>query len=165
MKKPYSDEELVQLSVKVLYCQYAALMLRSINDATVHRTKEENLADHFHTVRVMFYNESLVIQFAEIISFFHKNDDQILLSKLKSTSGQLKGFRDVRGVVTHITDFEETIELIEENLQGENCIELEKDLDVVRNYIVDLFKARDPLSAEMFLEQQVFITKKFMKEQ
>lgn len=165
MNRPYKDEEIVQLSIKVLYCQYAALMLRSLNEASAHKTKEENLADHFHTIKAMFYNESLVIQFAEIISFFYKNGDQVVLSKLNSTPDQLKGFRDVRGAVAHIVDFEEQIKLIEDNLCGEKSIELLKELDVIRNYIIELLKASDPFGAEMFIEQHDCITKKFLKRE
>ena len=100
------------------YCYYTLLTLNSISQETPYNAEEEGDLDPFHTVQVMFYKESFIIQFAEIISFFYKKEDQIILARLMDSPAELKDLYTANSELAQVIDFERTIKVIENKLDG-----------------------------------------------
>jgi hypothetical protein len=151
----YTNEQLVHVGQRILMCEFSISKTKETSILGLHKTDEEKLSDHLYIIKMNFYQKSFIVEFAGILSFFYKQQDPVIFQRLNANEQQLKLLQKIRGVTAHIDDFEKTIALLEDGINGSGNLKVLflHDFEQVKEYVMELLKSQGQDAIDPFLKR------------
>jgi hypothetical protein len=151
--KTYTEAELVQLGLCLQCCDYAAIRLVKQTARIKAGVDVKNRADHGFFIERIFLVKGFIINFSQVLSFFHKAEDKDLFKLMTSTDEQRQSFyENIRGVSAHIPIFDEYIKGVSELMAGTGGVNWFMEFNIVKKYLKTLINDISENEANNFLE-------------
>lgn len=134
--KPYTDDELIILSEKILNCLYSLyqsiVFARKAREYAVKKMNRPRVLD----ILGMYYIDHYFHELSELYTAFYKKKDQEILGKFNASEDQRNKLRNVRHPAVHVTDnIDEVIKADQKMDPATTSSTLPKDLILMAKHI------------------------------
>lgn len=147
MERTYTKGEVQSLCHRLSLCNFAASKLESLLKSEQSIAGKEPDPPTFEDIQFSFYAETLIFHLGAFISFFYKQDPDIL-KRLHSSTEQLKKLHELRSVPAHVLEFEESMDLFDSYLSVAGKFPLKEDFEIIRDFIIGMVAEKSEKEAE-----------------